>query len=1001
MQYLFGTLTVLVGLFVFAPAVFAGGTLELRCDSSIIDKSIKNIYPACNRSGFALPGDVVLLNGYGYTISTKQSPVNIDQSAVLVSGDRRIPISRIYPMPPATSYYMTQNGEFKGNIVVPRETPPGDYELSFKVTQRSCNYSKGVPCIVDVASAHLQVLPTAEKKDLMFLCDKGESGVASSETCQRGSTYWFTAQPLPTQKGQSLYLYLRKNGKYVNYAYMQSEINHLAHTTGGVHVEPGNYEVVLRSILAGVKMGPTDWEKVGPTIRVVAPIQPIKSNPPVAEPVTPVQEDPIQVSSWVDPDFSLQQEYLNPHVPRKIEESFFGGAHFSWGVIWTKGSKFKPAHQTRMYVGTGNGDTFKELAYLQLNNIGAYPDGIPIKRTNNDSEYYVLSSAIPYFVNGKPLPDGKYTLRLENNEIKSSQWYYVVEQPIVIEQIKPLNPKIIIPAKIFQNKQFEVKGMYFPKGSKITSVRFSADTDPISVSQSVTVKQDGTFSLKVTTPARADAIIKYVIDDKDKTIDDFLWTPSATGKIFVGVTALNTQGKEFFASEKTSIPLICDFLATPSIAFTSPPIIDQTGPYMVSFDAQGFTCRDRLAIQFEGLKVNGKTIDKKQSSAFFTSMPSPVTDYRGEVKQLGFGSGWGSKQEIDSDVDYVRMTVTDRKNKSASANIKVIPKYFISLKSINTITWRGFEGGSQALLTLESKELLGKDNPLILKRPYLDLNEKDAEGNTTVDFNVPSDTPAGIYTLRLTQNGHFALAIYIVPKKGQENIPPKKGTPPKEDSLLNPCKGLEGYLLKTCRDSYGLDESKEKQEQLKQDEVANPCTGLEGYMLRQCQKANNITPPKEDVRDEKFIPVSQCSGLEGYMLRQCQAVYGGTQPEPVIPPEEKRQTDNTQGTITSDPCGSMEVGSYFYNQCRQTYPAPQVQKDKYEIVPSSGSQPVVTPPSSPTTPSISPSVKYCDPELPKIWQEGCVQRPIEEIAPAPVQCIPNVPKYSQPNCKEQ
>ena len=43
---------------------FAGGTLELKCDANLIHKSLKNIYPACARNGFALPGDVVLLEGF-------------------------------------------------------------------------------------------------------------------------------------------------------------------------------------------------------------------------------------------------------------------------------------------------------------------------------------------------------------------------------------------------------------------------------------------------------------------------------------------------------------------------------------------------------------------------------------------------------------------------------------------------------------------------------------------------------------------------------------------------------------------------------------------------------------------------------------------------------------------------------------------------------------------------------------------------------------------------
>ncbi|MEK7648590.1 MAG: hypothetical protein AAB400_01595 [Patescibacteria group bacterium] len=1048
MRYFFSALAVVAGVFagsfLFATTASAGGTLELKCDGSVIEKTIKNIYPPCNNTQFAIayPGDIVIVHGYGFTVSTKQSPVNIDQSAVLVSGDRRIPIPRIYPLPPATASYMTQNGEFKGNIVVPRETPAGTYELSFKVTQRSCNYSKGVPCIVDIASATLKVLPTAQGKELELLCEKGETGGASLASCQRGSTFWFRTWPLPTQNYQSLFLYLRKNGVYKNYAYLQSRLDHGASTTGGINGEPGNYEVVLRSVIAGVRMSPTDWEKVGPTIKVVAPVRTPSPQPsPPVQPVIPVQEDPIQISGWLDADFLQQQEYLSPHVPRKYENAFFGGAHFSQGVIWTKGAKFPSAHQVRVSIGIGSGGAFKEKAYLLLGNIGAYENGIPLKRSNSGAQYYVLPLTIPYLVDGKPLPDGNYTIRLENNEAKSSPQYYDLEGAIVIEQIKPLKPKIIVPAQLKQKVQFEIKGMHFPSGSKITSVRFSADTDPISLPQSLTVKKDGTFSLKVTTPARADALIKYVIDDKDKTIDDFLWTPSATGKISVGVTATDVQGKEFFTSEKTSIPLLCDLSLSPSIAFTSPPIIDQTGPYTISFDAQGFTCRDKLTIQFEGIKTGGRLIDKKKSGNFFTSMPSPVTDYRGEVKQLGFGSGWGAREDIDSDVEYIRMVITDRKNRTVAANIKVISKYFISLKSTDTLIWRGFQGGVQAVLTLENKELLGKENPIILKRPYVDLNEKDSEGNAIIDFNTPSDIPAGIYTLRLTQDNHFAMTVYIIAKKGNGSLPPKKNIPPKEDALLNPCKGLEGYLLRTCRNAYGLGEEKKEDDQKKDEGVLqNPCSGLEGYMLRQCQKANNLQPPDEGKKQEVPKTSTQCSGLEGYMLRQCQEAYGikqdtektappsddssGKKQESLIisycdpelpkvwqkdcisrvgddakgdkdiifiqPPDTKKQVEDTNGTVFSDPCASMEKGTYMYNQCRQLYPISETPKDRYEVVPSA--------------PSIIPiqpkqEVKYCNPDLPKVWQEGCVQRPAESVAPTQKTiCNPNVPSYSQPDC---
>jgi len=46
-------------------------------------------------------------------------------------------------------------------------------------------------------------------------------------------------------------------------------------------------------------------------------------------------------------------------------------------------------------------------------------------------------------------------------------------------------------------------------------------------------------------------------------------------------------------------------------------------------------------------------------------------------------------------------------------------------------------------------------------------------------------------------------------------------------------------------------------------------------------------------------------------------------------------------------------------------------------------------------------VTYCDPEKPKFWQPGCVERPGGAPAPAPKppqKCLPNVPRYSQSGC---
>jgi len=69
--------------------------------------------------------------------------------------------------------------------------------------------------------------------------------------------------------------------------------------------------------------------------------------------------------------------------------------------------------------------------------------------------------------------------------------------------------------------------------------------------------------------------------------------------------------------------------------------------------------------------------------------------------------------------------------------------------------------------------------------------------------------------------------------------------------------------------------------------------------------------------------------------------------------------------------------------------------------------------------------KYCDPELPKFWQPGCIEqvkeapqqrepegqvptysKPKQPTAPEPTKegakiCDPNIPRYSQPGCVEE
>lgn len=969
--------------------VFAGGTLRILCDPEKIDKSLKDYYPACGRGGSALPGDVVLLEGSGYTISTKQSPVVIDQATALVSGDRRISVPRIYPVPPTSSSYDTLNGEFRANIVVPVETPPGEYDISFKVTQRACNYSKGVPCIVDIASAHLTVLPTAGPQDIKVICDKGEGGTPSASTCQKGSPLSLAARPLPTRKSQPIYFYYKKSGQYTNtYEYLTAERDHSVQRLTLAPSEPGEYTVILRSILLGLKMGLTDFEKTGPTIKVVVPA-PTQTKPIVSPPVEPppaVREQPIVagLSIGVSTD---QDAYRIPALPMQNPYALVPNARFRANLIRYSGAAFREGHRMTLSLGTGTGPSFKKKIVLNDLVIGASVGGPAISKNSGS---FAFGSVFPALIDGKLIPNGAYTLRAESMDNPALATYYVDDLQIAAEQLRPLKPKIKIPTAIRQGEPFVIQGSQFPRDAKIIEVRLSADAEPIVFSQDIAVKKDGTFAIIVKTPDHADAIIKYVVDENDKPVTDFFWNPSKMGRIFVSVQAKEKDGTAYAVTEKTMIPLLCPIAKKPSIVFTSPPLIDQSTPYSVSFDASGFICRDQLSIRFEGIKVRGKKIDPSQTKDFFAVMPSLSSDANGEARNLGFGSGWGTRQFIDSDVEKITMIVSDRHKRKARAEIRVIARYSIELKKKtdpgmgDAIIWKGFDvPGWQAAITLENEKLLGKEHPLLLKSPYLDRNDKDENGFPVIGFSVPSDIPSGSYTLRLQQGDNSATTEYIKesvgsPKRDETNIAPP------DTSVSNPCAGLEGYMLRTCRAAYDLDVPKENVlPEPENGAQKNPCKDLEGYLLRQCEKAYGIQPPPPDVKNTIPDVGHACEGLEGYMLRQCKIAYGIQDPDtsdvPDADKKEIRYCDPVLPKIWQEGCvqkqGEQKKDEKPEQKPEQKQEPPQEKKQQ--------------------------AVIYCDPELPKIWQEGCVQKPREEKKEeeAPL-CNPQVPLYSQPKCRQ-
>ncbi len=68
--------------------------------------------------------------------------------------------------------------------------------------------------------------------------------------------------------------------------------------------------------------------------------------------------------------------------------------------------------------------------------------------------------------------------------------------------------------------------------------------------------------------------------------------------------------------------------------------------------------------------------------------------------------------------------------------------------------------------------------------------------------------------------------------------------------------------------------------------------------------------------------------------------------------------------------------------------------------------PVVSTPPVAKPPAPPPAGKPCDPNLPKLWQPDCVERPAPPVTTAPLPatpaklCDPNMPRYAQPGCVE-
>ncbi|MDO8598647.1 MAG: hypothetical protein Q7S02_00900, partial [bacterium] len=106
----------------------------------------------------------------------------------------------------------------------------------------------------------------------------------------------------------------------------------------------------------------------------------------------------------------------------------------------------------------------------------------------------------------------------------------------------------------------------------------------------------------------------------------------------------------------------------------------------------------------------------------------------------------------------------------------------------------------------------------------------------------------------------------------------------------------------------------------------------------------------------------------------------GVSPTPAPPPKDQ-------------PC-NPDLPSFYEDACSKKSPDP-VRVTPLPVPPSPPPKPTPTP-----IPPEPPEPKYCNLDLPKIWQEGCVPRPELEQPKEIPNCDPNIPKYAQPGCRE-
>ncbi len=607
---------------------------------------------------------------------------------------------------------------------------------------------------------------------------------------------------------------------------------------------------------------------------------------------------------------------------------------------------------------------------------------------------------------------------------------------------KKYSYKFIVPTAISGNQDIEIRGEDFEPGDWFQHIFFGGERFSV---PKTTVKDDGTFSLTVHTPPRVDMFASF-----PQSPADFYWKEGITLPIEIMIHVYSAQNMLFLAPQKlSSINILCPLSSDPTLVVKPRPMLDQRETYPLMIEGAGFTCQDLLTLTITGIRVNGKA----ETAIFGWQKGSYQFRAPGIFYTDKFGGTYNIVSEdpislyravvFDPDVTQVTFTLSDRHGRTVSQVIGVfhpLHQFSISVKDSSdngdreTLLWQGFKMGPKAQLLLENDVLLGKGKKSIVLGLYnLDPGDKDEDGKNFLTFRVPETTPPGDYVLRLKQSdAAYATTLYSIGKKtvsGEKNDPGKevKEEKKKEDSSQDPCKNLEGYMLRQCQEAYGLKKEEKQEKQKKISSVESHCKGLSGYMLNQCrqsygikddvveikkeeQKVNNqlcanlegymlrtceeaygikVTqekPTKKSTRPIKNIigEKEKCKGLEGYMLRQCQDAYGiVVKNEPIknLPPSKQEQQKKTD----SNPCKKLE--GYLLHQCQQAYGVPlQVEDIKKDEVKQDQKK------------QESESKKICDSNLPKLWQQECVTEDVfpvvipssPSIVPAPVSLPQNI-----------